>query len=66
MLNNIFYTTVSSLVFVLIAERGAMYVFNGGQEFPIGDVTANCGLNAVEPCPGKKVFGLLLFTLLLM
>ena len=32
-----------------------MYVFKGGDKFPLGDVTGDCGLTSVEPCPSKKV-----------
>eukprot|EP00794_Sanderia_malayensis_P010957 gene10957-12118_t len=36
------------------AESGAMYVFNGGSSFPTGDVTKDCGIDVVQPCPGDK------------
>ena len=42
-------------VFVLLGEKGAVYIYYGGSTFPHGNATRNCGVLSIEPCPQAKV-----------
>jgi hypothetical protein len=37
-------------------EQGRVYVYKGGPKFPQGDVTDNCGIASLTPCPSDYTY----------